>query len=556
MLRGSISEMSMKTALLFILQIALFNACLLPLIFFIPTLFSCPTYSLLKYREFSQLHSCMEICRWLIVATAFFNLLFFKLFLDAHFPQKIQKALAGAMKGPREEGLVFKTAETLLITFSSLSWSILALFMMILALILFDAPQTSDAWFSNPFPFYVARLFVLAFVASILLWLVDVFKMRLYVHFHRIAYAERLEACDFDLWVCKKLSKYAKLQESLKRPKKFRRIIAYSANNLVFTPKLFSCLIASYSNERNFVSHESHIDQIDCIFNTISSFGHIGKDVFLTIFCKEVAEKAVKRFFGEQEKLSYDQLMEKFKQIYFDHMSILQSIKDHSNVVDRIAVLARVIIFIALCCISFPIMAFPMKATFSVVGPIFVGLTILLGPSIKTFFDSFIFLFSTHPYDVGDRVYIDSESMFVREIGLLSTLFERWDGQLLYWSNSVLATKAICNVRRIQSQSCRLEMQISASTPSSKILQLRYELQEFVKDSSEFHPSIDVFLVDIIDMNKLRFIMILKHKGSFHFGVARWNRQDKFVANFMAIIKRLEIEYYPTAQPIKIDILS
>jgi len=63
-----------------------------------------------------------------------------------------------------------------------------------------------------------------------------------------------------------------------------------------------------------------------------------------------------------------------------------------------------------------------------------------------------LFLFSPlltqHPYDSGDLCNIDGTDMFVREVGLNSTMFVTWDGKRMYYPNNVLSQKPIHNVRR------------------------------------------------------------------------------------------------------------
>lgn len=45
--------------------------------------------------------------------------------------------------------------------------------------------------------------------------------------------------------------------------------------------------------------------------------------------------------------------------------------------------------------------------------------------------------FATHPFDVGDLVLIDTDWLFVKEFGLVSTVFRRVDGQELIAPNAL-----------------------------------------------------------------------------------------------------------------------
>lgn len=72
----------------------------------------------------------------------------------------------------------------------------------------------------------------------------------------------------------------------------------------------------------------------------------------------------------------------------------------------------------------------------------------MIGNSAKNLFEGVIFLFVTHPYDVGDRVFIDGQNLIVKELGILTTVFQKSDGQVLYSPNAVLVGKPITNIRR------------------------------------------------------------------------------------------------------------
>lgn len=48
--------------------------------------------------------------------------------------------------------------------------------------------------------------------------------------------------------------------------------------------------------------------------------------------------------------------------------------------------------------------------------------------------------------------------MFVREVGLNSTMFVTWDGKRMYYPNNVLSQKPIHNVRRSPNMSEKIGM--------------------------------------------------------------------------------------------------
>ena len=68
------------------------------------------------------------------------------------------------------------------------------------------------------------------------------------------------------------------------------------------------------------------------------------------------------------------------------------------------------------------------------------GLSWLIGGSLQEVLTSIIFLFIKHPFDVGDRVVMNSLTYTVKEIRLLSTVFLDSNSTLVQAPNNVLNT--------------------------------------------------------------------------------------------------------------------
>lgn len=77
----------------------------------------------------------------------------------------------------------------------------------------------------------------------------------------------------------------------------------------------------------------------------------------------------------------------------------------------------------------------------SLIIPLNIGLSWLIGTSLGEVLISIIFLFVKHPYDVGDRVSIDSLDYTVKDIRLLSTVFLDTNSCSVQAPHSLLNTK-------------------------------------------------------------------------------------------------------------------
>jgi Mechanosensitive ion channel len=95
---------------------------------------------------------------------------------------------------------------------------------------------------------------------------------------------------------------------------------------------------------------------------------------------------------------------------------------------------------------ALPILGISFASVVSL-SSLFLGLSFIFGNTAKSTFDAIVFIFVHHPFDAGDRVFIDEKNYVVHEMGLLFTSFNE-AGKIVYIPNAVLLGKVITNVRR------------------------------------------------------------------------------------------------------------
>ena len=78
--------------------------------------------------------------------------------------------------------------------------------------------------------------------------------------------------------------------------------------------------------------------------------------------------------------------------------------------------------------VSLPIFGVSITKSFSSIYTIFIAASFIFKNAASNMFDSIMFTFVTHPFDTGDRVFVDNENLVVRKMGLFATTFTRVDG--------------------------------------------------------------------------------------------------------------------------------
>ncbi len=112
------------------------------------------------------------------------------------------------------------------------------------------------------------------------------------------------------------------------------------------------------------------------------------------------------------------------------------------------------------------------------------GLAVALAAqdTIKNFFGSLV-IFADHPFQLGDRIVVDSEDGMVEEVGMRSTRIRTLDGHLVTIPNGELANKMIRNISRRPYIKRVANITITYNTPPEKV----ERAMEIIKETLDAH---------------------------------------------------------------------
>ncbi|KAG0147088.1 hypothetical protein CROQUDRAFT_43461 [Cronartium quercuum f. sp. fusiforme G11] len=267
--------------------------------------------------------------------------------------------------------------------------------------------------------------------------------------------------------------------------------------------------------------------------------------------------------------------------IYRERKALATSLKDMSSAVGKLdAVLLGlafvVVIFIWLLILN----PTDTAAQFVPMATIILGFSFIFGNAAKNLFESMLFIFSIHPYDVGDLVFIgkplnlltrphvkfrnhsqfgsslfrliDDAPLFVLEFGLFSTTFQRVDGQVMVAPNSILSSqKYILNVRRSGSMWETTNIMVGFDTPLDVLQEFRSRLRQYVNDNPrEWKGGLDVNIDYMKNQNLIQLIIAMEHKANWQDWGARWDRRTLLMKEMKKILDALNIIYKLPIQPV------
>ncbi|KZT41490.1 hypothetical protein SISSUDRAFT_981708 [Sistotremastrum suecicum HHB10207 ss-3] len=225
-----------------------------------------------------------------------------------------------------------------------------------------------------------------------------------------------------------------------------------------------------------------------------------------------------------------------------EQIAIASSIRDLDSAVGRLdSILMSLYTVVALL-----IMAVTLEAQFASVitgaGTLILGLSWLIGGSLQEVLTSIIFLFVKHPYDVGDRVKINTDDYTVKEMRLLSTIFADSNNCLVQAPHSVINTLFIRNMRRSPQMSEPFTWDVSYSTTFEQIEALRAKMLAYVKaERRDFLPNFDVVVVDIPEQSKLSLKADIKYKSNWQQGPLKVKRRNMWICALKTALAELKI---------------
>ncbi|KAK7061385.1 EF-hand domain-containing protein, partial [Favolaschia claudopus] len=208
--------------------------------------------------------------------------------------------------------------------------------------------------------------------------------------------------------------------------------------------------------------------------------------------------------------------------------------------------------FIVLFFISLSVFGVNVTSSLTSIYSLGIGASFIFKGAASGAFDSIMFLFVTHPFDTGDRCFVDDEVMVVKKMTLFATVFTRSDGMESYYFNSQLANKFITNVRRSGKMFESLTMQVAWRTPLTKLDALEAAMNNWLSTEQNrwFVPGTSVTLQRIEFQHYLEFTMAYGHNGTWQDWGVRNARKTAFHAAVQYYCHELGIVCYNAPQPI------
>ncbi|KAI3499292.1 hypothetical protein L1887_35087 [Cichorium endivia] len=230
--------------------------------------------------------------------------------------------------------------------------------------------------------------------------------------------------------------------------------------------------------------------------------------------------------------------------VFRERKALALTLNDTKTAVNKLHRMVNVLVGLAILIICLVILNIATTKVLVLISSQLVLVAFVFGNTCKTIFESIIFLFVMHPFDVGDRCEIDGTQMIVEEMNILNTIFLRSDNQKIYYPNSVLLTRSIGNFYRSPDMSDTIDFLIHVNTPADKLATIKQQILSYVESNKDhWYPDPIVVTMDMYDLNTQKLSVWVQHKINHQDITARLTRRGKIVEEMMRIFKELDIEY-------------
>ncbi|KAJ4829424.1 hypothetical protein Tsubulata_006619 [Turnera subulata] len=242
---------------------------------------------------------------------------------------------------------------------------------------------------------------------------------------------------------------------------------------------------------------------------------------------------------------------------YFERKSLAHSLNDTKTAVQQLHKLASAIVTVFIIVVTILVMELTTVQVMLFVISQIIIMGVIFQNMCKTVFESIVFVFVMHPFDIGDRCVVDGVQMIVEEMNILTTVFLRYDMEKIYYPNAVLLTKPISNFYRSPEMGDGIEFAIDITTPVDTITALKKAIQGYIESKPNYwNPKHSVVMKEIVNVQSMKMALYVQHTINHQNYGERTSRISELVMELKKIFENLGITYRLLPQEIHLTQLN
>ncbi|XP_060207772.1 mechanosensitive ion channel protein 10-like [Lycium barbarum] len=239
---------------------------------------------------------------------------------------------------------------------------------------------------------------------------------------------------------------------------------------------------------------------------------------------------------------------------YYERKYLAHSLNDTKTAVQQLHKLASGIVSFIIVVISLLVMGLLSTQILALLLSQLVLLGFAFQNTCKTIFESIIFVFVVHPFDIGDRCVIDGVQLIVEEMNILTTVFLRYDNEKIYYPNAVLITKSISNFYRSPEMGDAISFNIDTNTSMDTIIAFKKAIQQYLESKPKYwNPKHSVIVKGIGNVHTMEMMLCVQHTINHQNYGDRSNRITELILELKKIFETLNIKYSLLPQQVQVN---
>ncbi len=235
--------------------------------------------------------------------------------------------------------------------------------------------------------------------------------------FHRTVYNGRVRACLEGLWVVKTLQKVAISVKYKSNPAEalIKKAVKpeYDSEDLVTAFLLENSTLSGNSANKGTNWQKK-------LFNFLTSGGDVLRVQHLRLFfVPSTLDDAFKLFSPLQIECHFVEFSRAIEFVYSERRDLVKILSESDDLIRKLDQILKAILILLAVFLLVPVSGAILPISF---GPLMVILTLAFADTIRSITAAIVFIFATHPFDIGDLVYMERGTYTVRQVRLLSTV--------------------------------------------------------------------------------------------------------------------------------------
>lgn len=250
--------------------------------------------------------------------------------------------------------------------------------------------------------------------------------------------------------------------------------------------------------------------------------------------------------------LTRDRLVKRFEEIYEKRRDLARSLASTGSVLATLERISLSAMYVVLVFVILGIFDQNILEMWFTVSSMFLAFVFMFGNSIQQLFESVIFIFVTHPFDVGDSVLIGGVRQKIRNISILTTEVEKWNDEVVLYPNTVLKASVITNISRMKNFTDEQTWVVDINTPQHVFETLSMYWRTYCEDNSEDFTDIVTRIYSATDPLKIRITLYFTYTFNGLPAERAGNARNKLVLHMRKFLVNNGVAYKQQVLPVEI----